>query len=104
MEYCSAFLHQPPAFASRGAEVTAAAPRSRWARFFLTQPAGSVRKRIFKGLFYFFFGIAILALPVLPISLFSEPSRGVPLEAVSFLVVYFAFYFGLALLFRLGAR
>jgi hypothetical protein len=50
IEYCRAFLHQ----------LAVGAPQSRWARFFLTQPAVSVRKRIFKGLFYFSFGIAML--------------------------------------------
>src|SRR5262245_33729290 len=62
IEYCRAFLHQPPTFLPHGAEVphgvevAAAAPQSLWARFFLTQPALSLRKRVFKGLFYFFLG------------------------------------------------
>jgi hypothetical protein len=102
IEYCRAFLHQPPTFIPHGAEVTVAAPQSRWARFFLTQPALSLRKRVFKGLFYFFFGIAMLSLPTVPIALLSE--RRDTVEVVSFIVIYFVFYFGLALLFRLGAR
>jgi hypothetical protein len=39
-------LNHPPAFIPQVAEVTAAAPQSRWARFFITQPAKSVRKRV----------------------------------------------------------
>ena len=105
IEHCRAFLHQPPTFIPHGAEVALSAPQSRWARFFLTQPAGSVRKRVFKGLFYFFFGIAMLALPAtLGFSMFSGHFFEHYLEAVSFTVMYFVFYFGLALLFRLGAR
>jgi cytochrome c biogenesis protein CcdA len=80
--------------------VAVAAPQSRWARFFLTQPAKSVRKRVFKGLFYFFFGIAMLALPLGWTALFADS----PTEAAWFWVAYFVSYFGLALLFRLGAR
>jgi hypothetical protein len=90
IEHCRAFLHHPPAFIPQVAEVAAAAPQSRWARFFLTQPAKSVRKRVFKGLFYFFFGTALFA--------------DSPTEAAWFWVAYFVSYFGLALLFRLGAR
>jgi len=100
IEYCRAFLHQLPAFIPRGAEVSVAAPQSRWARFFLSQPALSLRKRIFKGLFYFFLSIAMVALPAAPAALFAES----PAEAALFLVYFFVFYFGLSLLFRLGAR
>jgi hypothetical protein len=100
IEHCRAFLHQPPTFIPRDAEVAVGAPQARWARFFLTQRAVSVRKRIFKGLFYFFFGIAMLGLPALPFFLLGEPSS----EAVWFVVFYFVTYLGLALLFRLGAR
>jgi hypothetical protein len=105
IEYCRAFLHQPPTFLPSGAEVAVAAPQSRWARFFLTQPAGSVRKRIFKGLFYFFFGIAMLFGPLGAITFFFEPeARPDPLETSLILLSSFVFYFGLALLVRLGAR
>jgi hypothetical protein len=100
IEHCGMFLRQPPAFISHGAEPAVAAPQSRWARFFLTQPALSLRKRIFKGLFYFFFGIATLALPLAPTALFSAD----PGETATFWVVYFVFYLGLALLFRRAAR
>jgi hypothetical protein len=100
IEHCRAFLHQSPAFIPQVAEVAVAAPQSRWARFFLTQPAKSVRTRVFKGLFYFFFGIAMLALPLGWTALFADS----PTEAAWFWVAYFVSYFGLALLFRLGAR
>src|SRR5215475_1733181 len=43
IENCRAFLGQPPTFIPHGAAVEAAAPQSPWARFFLTQPAVSVR-------------------------------------------------------------
>jgi hypothetical protein len=106
IEHCRVFLHQPPTFIPRGAEVAVAAPQSRWARFFLPQPAGSRRGRIFKGLFYFFFGIAMLFLLFVPISWFSEePQTGENPFEISFIMLFtFVFYFGLALLFRLGAR
>jgi hypothetical protein len=100
IEHCRAFLHHPPAFIPHVAEVAVDAPQSRWARFFLTQPAKSVGKRIFKGLFYFFFGIAMLALPLGPTALFADS----PNEAAWFWVAFFVFYFGVALLFRRGAR
>jgi hypothetical protein len=103
IEHCRAFLHQPPTFIPHTAEAAVAAPQSRWARFFLTQPALSVRKRIFKGLFYFFFIIAMLYLPLTPILLFSEAGEEYPVLLVSFLVG-FVFYFGVALLFRRAAR
>jgi hypothetical protein len=102
IEHCRAFLHQPPIFIPRDAEVTVGAPQSRWARFFLTQPAGSVRKRIFKGLFYLFFGTAMLVLVGIPISLFTEPSTDIGSPTI--FVMGFGFYFGLALLFRRWAR
>jgi hypothetical protein len=79
-----------------------AAAQSRWARFFLTQPAVSWRKRIFKGLFWCFFGIAILAVPLGLAALFVEPSADFP--SAGECVGYFVTNFGLALLFRLGAR
>jgi|SRR5215471_14189375 len=70
IEHCRAFLHQPPTFIPHGAEAAVAAPQSRWARFWLTQPARSTRKRIFKGLFYFFFAIAMVGPPMAnPLSL-----------------------------------
>ena len=104
IEHCRTFLHQPPTFIRRGAEVAVDAPQSRWARFFLARPAGSVRKRIFKGLFYFFFGIAMLALPLLAITSLSDQFRDNPLEFVAVYASFFGFYFVLALLFRLWAR
>jgi len=89
--------------AVRGAEEEVAAAQSRWARFFLTQPAVSWRKRIFKGLFWLYFGIAILALPPLGLTaLFVEPSVDFPSAWAC--VGYFVMSLGLALLFRLGAR
>jgi hypothetical protein len=104
IEHCRALLNQPPAFIPRIVETAKAAPQSRWARFFLTQPATSTRQRIFKGLFYFFFGIAMLALPGALISSFADPSLNAVLESALVWASVFAFYFGLALLFRLGAR
>jgi hypothetical protein len=105
IEHCRAFLRQPPAFIERGAEEVAAA-QSRWDRFFLTQPAPSVRKRIFKGLFYLFFGFAVLGLPLPIIILFFEPSgerESVP-AMLSYSLFGFVFYFVIALLFRRAAR
>jgi len=87
--------------AVRDAEEVAAA-QSRWTRFFLTQPAVSWRKRIFKGLFWCFFGIAILAVLLGLTALFVEPSVDFPSAWAC--VGYFVGNLGLALLFRLGAR
>jgi len=61
--------------------------------------------RVFsKGLFYFFFAIAVVYLPTIPVILSSE-SFG---EEYSILLVSFiggfVFYLGLALLFRRAAR
>jgi hypothetical protein len=103
IEHCRAFLHHPPALIPLAAEVTVAGPRSRWAQFFLTQPAVSLRKRIFKGLFRFFFGIAIVAGPLGLIASFVEPPAGVESAWVIW-VGFIVFYLGLALLFRLWAR
>jgi hypothetical protein len=79
---------------------------NRWqaalARFFLTQPAVSWRKRIFKGFFWCYFVIAILAVPLGLIALFVEPTDDFPSAWAC--VGYFVGNFGLALLFRLGAR
>jgi hypothetical protein len=100
-------LRQPPTFIAHGAEMQVkpvATPQSRWARFFLTQPAASMGKRIFKGLFYFFFGVAafggMLALPFL----FSERASEDLAATVTGLLIFIAFYVGIGLLFRLGAR
>jgi hypothetical protein len=100
IEHCRAFLHQPPTFIPHGAEVAVAAPQSRWARFFLTQPAVSQRKRIFKGLFYFFFAVSLFY-PLIWL-FFSKP----PLSQDTLLDVVFAsvFYLGLGLVFRRAAR
>jgi hypothetical protein len=102
IEHCRAFLRQPPAFVARAAEP--AGPQSRWARFFLTQPAASVRQRVFKGLFYLFFGFAMLILPTAPMIWFSEPSRERSLELVPATLFGFIFYLAIALLFRRAAR
>jgi hypothetical protein len=56
-------LRQPPTFIAHGVEMQVRpvpTPQSRWARFFLTQPAPSMGKRIFDGLFYFFFGVGVI--------------------------------------------
>jgi hypothetical protein len=98
IEYCRTFLNQSPTFIPREAEVAAGAPQSRWARFFLIQPARSVGKRIFKGLFYFFFGIAAFALLGIPFALFGDVEAAIGFLAIS------GFYLGLALLFRRLAR
>jgi hypothetical protein len=103
IEHCEAFLRQPRTSIPRSAEMEVAAPQSRLARFFLTQPAVSTRKRVFKGLFYFFFGIVVLSLPSIPIVLLSERSR----EDSSFIISFglgFVFYLVIALLFRRAAR
>src|SRR5262249_24619480 len=106
IDHCRAFLRQPPTFIERGAEKEVAAAQSRWDRFFLTQPAATVRKRIFKGLFYLFFGFAVLGLPIPIIILFFEPSgehETVP-DMFSYSLIGFGFYFAIALLFRRAAR
>jgi hypothetical protein len=106
IEHCRAFLRQPPTFIARGAALAPGAPQSRWARFFLTQPAVSVRQRVFKGLFYLFFGTAILILPMIPLVYLSAP----PLHDLPILVqllstlLGFGFYLVIALLFRRAAR
>jgi hypothetical protein len=100
IEHCRTFLHQSPTLIPHVAELAVATPQSRWARFFLTQPALCLRKRIFKGLFYFFFVIAMLAFPIAPTALLSDS----PADIVSFIAFYFVFYFGVALLFRYAAR
>jgi len=104
IENCRAFLGQPPTFIPHGAEVEAAAPQSRWARFFLTQPAVSLRKRIFKGLFYFFFGIAVFFQALIPSLLSSEFSTEQRSELVWIWLGTSVFYLGIALLFRRAAR
>jgi RsiW-degrading membrane proteinase PrsW (M82 family) len=104
IEHCRTFLHERPAFITHDAEVAVAAPQSRWGRFFLTQPAVSMRKRIFKGLFYFFFAIAVLYAPVLPIVVSSESSGEDRSVLVLSFIAGFVFYLGLALLFRRAAR
>ena len=82
--------------------MKAGAPQSRWARFFLTQPALSVRQRIFKGLFYFFFVFAMLGVLLALSTQFSEG----PNKEEAFIIFFFstAFYLGIALLFRRAAR
>jgi len=53
IEHCRTFLYQRPAFTPHDVEVAMVAPQSAWGRFFLTQPAVSVRKGIFKGALLF---------------------------------------------------
>jgi hypothetical protein len=101
IEHCWAFLRQPPMFIPRGAVVEVTAHESRWNRFFLTQPALSTRKRIFKGLFYFFFGIAMFLLTT-PIALMSQLVDNANLDLI--VLFSFVFYLGIALLFRRAAR
>jgi len=101
IEHCEAFLRRPRTSIPRSAEMEVDAPQSLLARFFLTQPAVSTRKRIFKGLFYFFFGIAAFFLTAVPIVLFSGTSS----EESSWIIpVGFVFYLVIALLFRRAAR
>jgi len=103
IELSRTFLRQPPALIPHDAEVAVAAPQSRWARFFLTQPAASLRKRIFKGLFYFFFGFAMFYLLTTPILLFSDVGEQLPVFVASIMAGIIV-YFGVALLFRRAAR
>ena len=99
IEHCEAFLRQPRTSIPRSAEIEVAAPQSLLARFFLTQPAVSTRKRVFKGLFYFFFGIAVFFLAAVPIALFGPSS-----EDSSLIIPFgFVFYLVIALLFRRAA-
>jgi hypothetical protein len=102
IEHCRAFLGQPPTFIPHRAEVEVAAPQSPLARFFLAQPAVSVRKRIFKGLFYFFFGIAMIYVPLALILLYPMGVEGV--QEVWLIPFSFVFYLIIALLFRRAAR
>jgi hypothetical protein len=102
IEHCEAFLRQPRTFIPRSAEIEVAARQSRLAQFFLTQRAVSTRKRIFKGLFWFYFGLAILLVPLGLTALFIGPSVDFPSAWAS--VGYFVMCLGLALLFRLLAR
>jgi hypothetical protein len=103
IEHCRAFLGQQPIFLRHGAETEGAAvPQSRWGRFFLTQPAVSVRRRIFKGLFYFFFGIAMSFLVLAPITL--SESRSEFLDLAPIFLFSFVFYLVIALLSRHFAR
>jgi hypothetical protein len=97
IEHCEAFLRQPRTFIPRSAEMEVAAPQSRLARFFLTQPAVSTRKRVFKGLFYLFFGFAVLSLPVTIVLFSGEDGSWTILFGV-------VFYLVIALLFRRAAR
>jgi hypothetical protein len=84
--------------------TAAAAPQSRWARFFLTQPAASLGKRIFKGLFYFFFGIGVFGGMAGLLVVLSERASADFAAAVTGMLIFIAFYIGIGLLFRLGAR
>jgi hypothetical protein len=102
IEHCRAFLGQPPTFIPHRAEVEVAAPQSPLARFFLAQPAVSVRKRIFKGLFYFFFGIAMIYVPLALILLYPMGVEGV--QEVWLIPFSFVFHLIIALLFRRAAR
>jgi hypothetical protein len=108
IEYYRTFLRQPPTFIPRGAEAAVAVPQSRLARFFLIGgPALSERKRIFKGLFYFFFASAMLAILTASVkTLFNLEleNKTVSVLTVLFSLLGIGFYFGLALLFRHWAR
>jgi hypothetical protein len=101
IEHYRTFLSQRPKFITRGAEVEVAASQSRWAKFFLTQPAVSTRKRVFKGLFYLFFGFVVFSLPSAVI-LFSSKELGIE-DSVPYLLGI-VFYLGISLLFRRAAR
>jgi hypothetical protein len=103
IELCRIFLHQRPVFMVQDEQAEAAAPQSRWARFFLTRPTVSVRKRVFKALFYFFFALSLLGALLQPIafSLRGHFEEGLPAETFAILVLSnFLFYFLIALLFR----
>ena len=100
LEICRVFLRQPLTFVARAAEAEVATPQSRWAQFFLTQRAVSVRKRVYKGLFYFFFGTAVLML----LAGLATLSGDTPLELFPGMLFAFGFYLAIALLFRRGAR
>jgi hypothetical protein len=99
--HCEAFLRQPHTSIPRSTEMEVAAPQSLLARFFLTQPAVSTRKRIFKGLFYFFFGIAVFFLMAVPTVLISGTSSE---DSWIIFPFVFIFYLVIALLFRRAAR
>jgi hypothetical protein len=103
VEHSRTFLSQPPTFITHGAEVEVPASQSFWAKFFLTQPAVSTRQRVYKGLFYLFFGFAVLSLPT-GVILLVQPNSELPIPVI--LVSYvlgFAFYLGISLLFRRAA-
>ena len=107
IEHYRTFLRQPPTFIPSGAEAAVAVPQSRLARFFLIGRAVSERKRIFKGLFYFFFASAMLAILTASVkTLFNLELGKAPTSVLTvlFSLLGIGFYFGLALLFRRWAR
>jgi hypothetical protein len=102
LEESRTFLREPSKFMVATREVRAPSAQSRLGRFFLVGPAASTRQRIFKGLFYFFFGIAVLSL-LLPLLLISDPTI-TPGELFPTVLFGSAFYFILALLCRRSAK
>jgi hypothetical protein len=103
IEHCQTFLRQPSTVIGRYLQVEIAAHQSPLGRFFLVQPATTARKRIYKGLFYFFFGFSVLAVPSMLINLFSEQHHK-SVDIITIMLFSFFFYMGIALLFRRAAR
>ena len=87
-------------------EITApraTAPQSRVGRFFLTRPSASTRKRVYKGLFYFFFGTSVLSLFALA-GVFAPEASSEKFARFWGVLFIFLFYFIISLLFRRAAR
>jgi hypothetical protein len=105
VEHCRRFLLQPVRFITEDTEKEAAAPQSFWGRFFLTRPAVSPRKRVFKGLFYLFFAFGMLMLvATMPLVLSSDESGARWIGYLLGVLLGVLFYFIPAFLFRLAAR
>ena len=59
--YCESFLSQKPLFVRLARAESRATFGSILERFFLSARIGTIREQVFKGLFYFFFLIAVAA-------------------------------------------
>lgn len=74
-------------------------PKSWVSRFFLDSPSRTIKQRVFKGLFYFFFAISILVLSLVLIQ-----DKDVTDLDKSSIIIGSVFYLFLAMLFRAMAK
>ena len=96
-------LLQQPSLALEAAQLPGKGEvPSRVDRFFLTAPATTIRQRVFKGLFYFFFAFALIGL-LAPLALLFEPQYKA-MEILPATILGSAFYLLLALACRRAAR